>query len=238
MCSTLNLNYKKMLVTFLLIFIFSNGLTIRSDSSVLYSRLGIIVIFYSLVAAITSFHITYLDQGIPMYGGLFTITSLTQSIQIFILILCGIILTITGFFPRKKRSDKKELDSLTKLFKGKIIQYTNIINKMAGQFTIIEYALIILFVITGATFFITSADLGSIYICIELQSFSLYILAAMYRNSELGTGASLTYFLLGGLSSCFILLAIATIYSNTGVTNIDGVYSIVSDYIKFINISM
>lgn len=227
-----------MIITFILMFVLSNGLTIRSDSSVLYSRLGIIVIFYSLVAAITSFYVTYLDQGIPMYGGLFTITSLTQSIQIFILILCGIILTITGFFPRKKGSNKKESDSLTKLLKGKIVQYTNIINKMAGQFTIIEYALIILFVITGATFFIASADLGSIYICIELQSFSLYILAAMYRNSELGTGASLTYFLLGGLSSCFILLAIATIYSNTGVTNLDGVYSIVSDYIKFINISI
>ena len=34
----------------------------------------------------------------------------------------------------------------------------------------------------------------------------LYLLSTLYRNSELATSAGLTYSLLGGLSSCFILL--------------------------------
>ncbi|KAH0446292.1 hypothetical protein IEQ34_024867 [Dendrobium chrysotoxum] len=75
----------------------------------------------------------------------------------------------------------------------------------------------VLFVISGASLLITSADLGSIYLCIELQSFSLYIISSLHRNSESSTG---------GLSSCFILLGIALIYANSGLTNLDGIYSI------------
>jgi NADH-ubiquinone oxidoreductase chain 2 len=48
----------------------------------------------------------------------------------------------------------------------------------------------------------------------------------MYRNSESSTSAGLTYFLLGGLSSCFILLGIALIYANLGVTYLDSFYVI------------
>jgi len=82
---------------------------------------------------------------------------------------------------------------------------------------------------TGATFLLTSGDFNSIYLCIELQSYSLYIISAMHRNSESSTGSALTYFLLGGLSSCFILLGIALLYANSGLTNTDGIYSVISD---------
>jgi len=48
-------------------------------------------------------------------------------------------------------------------------------------------------------------DLVSIFLAIELQSYGLYILSTIYRNSELSTTGGLMYFLLGGLSSCFIV---------------------------------
>jgi NADH-ubiquinone oxidoreductase chain 2 len=142
---------------------------------------------------------------------------------------------MTGFYPRKKH--KGDSTSFLYIFSKKIKEYTSIINKVSEQFTIIEYALIIIFVITGATLLLASGDLGSIYLCIELQSFSLYIISAMYRNSESSTGSALTYFLLGGLSSCFILLGIALIYANSGLTNLDGIYSIISDSEKYLNFS-
>jgi NADH-ubiquinone oxidoreductase chain 2 len=142
---------------------------------------------------------------------------------------------MTGFYPRKKH--KGDSTSLLDTLSKKIKEYTSIINKVSEQFTIIEYALIIIFVITGATLLLASGDLGSIYLCIELQSFSLYIISAMHRNSESSTGSALTYFLLGGLSSCFILLGIALIYANSGLTNLDGIYSIISDSEKYLNFS-
>jgi NADH-ubiquinone oxidoreductase chain 2 len=97
---------------------------------------------------------------------------------------------------------------------------------MAEQFRIIEYPLIILFVLIGGLFLISSCDLISIFLSIELQSYGLYILCAVYRNSERATSGGLTYFLLGGLSSCFILLASALLYGNSGNTSFDGLYVI------------
>ena len=103
---------------------------------------------------------------------------------------------------------------------------TKLLNKMGEQFRIIEYPLIILFVITGATFLIASSDLITIFLAIELQSYGLYLLSTIYRNSELSTNAGLTYFLLGGLSSCIILLGQSLLYINSGNTNLDGIYII------------
>ena len=224
-----------MLLTFLLLLLFSNGLTTRPDTAILYSRIGILIIFYGILTTITSFHITYLEKGIGLYGGLFNVTCITHTFHVFIFLICGIILLLTAFYPRKKYI--YESVSLTDTLFKKVKQYVNIINKVSEQFTIIEYALIMIFVITGATLLLTSADLGSIYLCIELQSFSLYIISSMHRNSESSTGSALTYFLLGGLSSCFILLGIALIYANSGLTNLDGIYSIISDSEKYVYFS-
>jgi hypothetical protein len=56
----------------------------------------------------------------------------------------------------------------------------------------------------------------------------LYLLSTIYRNSELATTGGLMYFLLGGLSSCFILLGTSLLYANSGTTNMDGLYVITS----------
>lgn len=99
---------------------------------------------------------------------------------------------------------------------------------MAEQFRIIEYPLIILFIITGSIFLLSSSDVVSIFLSIELQSYGLYLLSTIYRNSELATSGGLTYFLLGGLSSCFILLGTSLLYANSGSTNLDSFYVITS----------
>ena len=92
--------------------------------------------------------------------------------------------------------------------------------------TIIEYPLILLFVISGAVFLISTNDLVSIFLSIELQSYGLYLLSTIYRNSELSTTGGLIYFLLGGLSSCFILLGTSLLYANSGTTSMDSLYVI------------
>src|ERR1700730_13569831 len=99
---------------------------------------------------------------------------------------------------------------------------------MGEQFKIIEYPLIMLFIITGSVFLISTSDLVSIFLSIELQSYGLYLLSTLYRNSELATTGGITYFLLGGLSSCFILLGNILLYSNSVVKNLVGLYVLTS----------
>jgi NADH-ubiquinone oxidoreductase chain 2 len=99
---------------------------------------------------------------------------------------------------------------------------------MGEHLKIIEYPLILLFIVSGAIFLMSTNDLVSIFLSIELQSYGLYLLSTIYRNSELATTGGLIYFLLGGLSSCFILLGTSLLYANSGTTNMDGLYIISS----------
>ena len=71
-------------------------------------------------------------------------------------------------------------------------------------------------------------DLVSIFLSIELQSYGLYLLSSIYRDSEPATSGGLMYFLLGGLSSCLILLGSGIIYTYTGLTHFESIYSLVS----------
>ncbi len=216
-----------MLIYSILFLLLSNAVTLRRDKSILFSRIAISVLLYSSILAINSLYMVYLDRGIGLYSGLFHITGTTQVFHIFIFIVSATILQLTGFYPR--RVWVKEYSSLQKVLFHNFIYYkTNITNKMGEQFKIIEYPLILLFIITGSVFLISSSDLVSIFLSIELQSYGLYLLSTLYRNSELATSGGLTYFLLGGLSSCFILLGTSLLYANSGSTNLDGIYVITS----------
>jgi NADH-ubiquinone oxidoreductase chain 2 len=82
--------------------------------------------------------------------------------------------------------------------------------------------------VLGSLFLISTSDLVSIFLAIELQSYGLYLLSTIYRNSESATSGGLMYFLLGGLSSCFILLSTSLLYANSGTTNLDNLYIIAS----------
>jgi NADH-ubiquinone oxidoreductase chain 2 len=128
-----------------------------------------------------------------------------------------IILSLTGFYPRKKVNNYSDI-----VYKWKGL------NKTGEQYKIIEYPLILLFIIIGSILLISTNDIISIFLSIELQSYGLYLLCTLYRNSESATSAGLTYFLLGGLSSCFILLGFSLLYANSGITNLDGLYIITS----------
>jgi NADH-ubiquinone oxidoreductase chain 2 len=74
----------------------------------------------------------------------------------------------------------------------------------------------------------SASDLVSIFLAIELQSYGLYIISTLYRDSEEATNGGLKYFLLGGLSSCFILLGSSLLYANSGTTNLEGIYVVSS----------
>lgn len=219
--------HKKMLISLLISLLVSNAVTLRRDKSILYSRVVIKSLLLCSFLAFNNLFLQPLERGIGIYGGLFNITTFTQTFNIFIFLVTAAILVLTAFYPRKVFL--KEQSSLYKLLTSKISYNKNTIsNKTSEQFRIIEYALIIVFILCGAVFLISSGDLISVFLSIELQSYGLYILSTLYRDSESATASGLTYFLLGGLSSCFILLGSALLYVNSGTSNLDNIYIISS----------
>src|SRR6266576_639030 len=180
---------------------------------VYFLRISAIIFIYAGALSFNTLYIQSIGSGIGIYSGLFHVTQISQIIEIFLLII--------GFFI--------------------LIAWPIIINKDNKNYTInfqitksnnysTDYTIIVLFSTLGSCLLLSSSDLISMYLSIELQSFGLYILSTLYRDSESSTSAGLKYFLLGGLSSCIILFGSGLIYAYTGITNFESLYCLCSIY--------
>ena len=82
-----------------------------------------------------------------------------------------------------------------------------------------EYPILIIAATLGMFVMVSSNNLIGLYLGIELQSLSLYVLAALNRDSVKSTEAGVKYFVLGALSSGLLLYGCSLIYGFTGSTN-------------------
>ena len=85
-----------------------------------------------------------------------------------------------------------------------------------------EFPVLILFATLGMLMMISANDLIALYVGLELQSLSLYIIAAFRRDSLSSSEAGLKYFVLGALSSGMLLYGCSLIYGFTGTTGFDA----------------
>ena len=92
-----------------------------------------------------------------------------------------------------------------------------------------EFPLLVILTILGTVLLISSYDLISMYLALELQSFCSYILSAFKRNSEFSAESGLKYFILGAFSSGFLLFGCSLIYGFTGTTNYEQISLLLID---------
>lgn len=83
--------------------------------------------------------------------------------------------------------------------------------------------------IIGLLLFPLVNDIIALYIIIELQSYSLYLITGFHNKSYNASRASLLYFFMGSIASATILLSGYYIYSYTGTTNLSDIY-IINNY--------
>jgi len=171
-------------------------------SSVHFFRSTSLVFIITGFITLNSLYLETIGTGIGIYSGLFHVTQITQFIETFFYLIVGLVLI---GWPQ----------IITKVNKVKYY--------LTDKYST-DYSLIILFSSLGSSLLIGSSDLISLYLSIELQSFGLYVLATLYRNSESSTKSGLKYFLLGSLSSAIILLGSGIVYSYTGTTNFESIY--------------
>ena len=84
-----------------------------------------------------------------------------------------------------------------------------------------EYSILIVFATLGMMMMISANDLIALYVGLEMQSLSLYVIAAFQRDDTRSTEAGLKYFVLGALASGMLLYGASLIYGFTGTTNFD-----------------
>lgn len=92
-----------------------------------------------------------------------------------------------------------------------------------------EFPVLMLFGTLGMMAMISANDLISLYLGLELQSLSLYVVAAFQRDSVRSTEAGLKYFVLGALSSGMLLYGASMIYGFAGTTGFAGLAAALTD---------
>ncbi len=86
-----------------------------------------------------------------------------------------------------------------------------------------EYPVLILLSAVGMAVMVSATSLVSLYVGLELQSLSAYVLAAYRRTDDRSAEAGLKYFVLGGLASGILLYGISLLYGFTGTIQFDGI---------------
>jgi NADH-quinone oxidoreductase subunit N len=85
-----------------------------------------------------------------------------------------------------------------------------------------ELPVLVLFATLGMLMMISSSDLISLYVGLELQSLALYVLASYHRNNLRSTEAGVKYFVLGALASGLLLYGSSLVYGFGGTTSFEG----------------
>ncbi|MFG1357813.1 NADH-quinone oxidoreductase subunit NuoN [Xanthobacter pseudotagetidis] len=92
-----------------------------------------------------------------------------------------------------------------------------------------EYAVLVLLATLGMCILVSAGDLIALYLGLELMSLSLYVVAAINRDSVRSTEAGLKYFVLGALSSGMLLYGASLIYGFTGSVNFSVIATVVKE---------
>ncbi|MEO6627311.1 MAG: NADH-quinone oxidoreductase subunit N, partial [Aquihabitans sp.] len=123
------------------------------------------------------------------------------TVMLGIVIACGVILTalLTDGYLRRERLEGPE-------------PYVLLLLSAAGGL-----------MMAGAN------DLLVVFLGLEILSIAVYVLAGIHVRRARSGEAALKYFLLGALSSAFLLYGIALIYGATGTTNITGIRTFLAE---------
>ena len=144
-----------------------------------------------------------------MLGGV----SYVAAMMILLLASWGDAVVLNGMFRFDNFAGFMKLIILTGLLASSLLSVKYLEDEGIGRF---EYPVLMTFAGIGMLLMVSANNLLALYMALELQSLSLYVLAAFRRGSLQSSEAGVKYFSLGALSSGMVLFGISLIYGFTG----------------------
>ena len=95
-----------------------------------------------------------------------------------------------------------------------------------------EFPVLMLLATVGMMIMVSASNMMTLYLGLELQSLSLYVLAAFARDDLRSSEAGLKYFVLGGLASGLLLYGMSLVYGFSGTMDFGQLASLLSDPTK------
>nr|WAJ48503.1 Nad2 [Metschnikowia sp. MTCC 13085] len=161
--------------------------------SIMLNRLGMLMFSFVLMLFMNSMNMMSLMPGFTMFNSWFSFTSYNLPLMMLMMLL----------------------------MMGLLVYNTSLSSKNNESTLLSPYLMLLVLANSmGLLLFPLVNDLLALYMMVELQSYSLYLLTGLHNRSYNASRASLLYFLMGGVASAMILLASYFIYSLTGSTNL------------------
>ena len=183
----------------------------------------IFLIIYSIIAILTA---SFLKSN-KSYNLIFQTT-------IIIFLISALILYFTPFETQTNVNDIFIRDPFSKFFQILILLSVSCLLFMSKQYLQNnklfkpEYPILIIFSTLGMMIMISSHNFLLLYLGLEIQSLSLYVVSSFRRDNYKSTEAGLKYFILGSLSSGLMLFGISLIYGSTGSINFEIISSMIN----------
>ena len=92
-----------------------------------------------------------------------------------------------------------------------------------------EFPVLMLYATVGMMIMVSASNLMSLYMGVELQSLSIYVLAAFARDDLRSSEAGLKYFVLGALASGLLLYGISLVYGFSGSMAFDRLATVLAN---------
>lgn len=154
-------------------------------------------------------------------------TSVVHWLSIIFLILAAVIsiMVVSSSGARFSFGGSIIVDGLTRFVKPLIFLVGALALVMSADFMErqrlyrFEFPVLMLFAACGMGLMVSAHDLITLYLGIELQSLTLYVIATLNRDSARSSEAGLKYFVLGALASGILLYGCSLIYGFSGTTN-------------------
>ena len=183
----------------------------------------ILLIIYSIIAILTA---SFLKSN-KSYKLIFQAT-------VIIFLISAIILYFTPFETQTNVNGIFVRDTFSKFFQILILLSVSCLLFMSKQYLQKnklfkpEYPILIIFSTLGMMIMISSHNFLLLYLGLEIQSLSLYVVSSFRRDNYKSTEAGLKYFILGSLSSGLMLFGISLIYGSTGSINFEIISSMIN----------
>ena len=183
----------------------------------------ILLIIYSIIAILTA---SFLKSN-KSYNLIFQAT-------VIIFLISALILYFTPFETQTNVNGIFVRDTFSKFFQILILLSVSCLLFMSKQYLQKnnlfkpEYPILIIFSTLGMMIMISSHNFLLLYLGLEIQSLSLYVVSSFRRDNYKSTEAGLKYFILGSLSSGLMLFGISLIYGSTGSINFEIISSMIN----------
>ena len=182
----------------------------------------ILLIIYTLIAILTA---SFLKNS-KSHNLIFQAT-------VIVFLISALILYITPFEIQTNVNGVFIRDTFSKFFQILILLSVSCLLFISKQYLQKnnlfkpEYPILLVFSTLGMMLMISSNNFLLLYLGLEIQSLSLYVISSFRRDNYKSTEAGLKYFILGSLSSGLMLFGISLIYGSTGSINFENISSMI-----------